>query len=114
MASVNIVFLALQTPTVNLIAVTEDTLNFTWNEYQHCNNDSVLVEYEYELRQRSPPTKIYSGRESNTTSISFNNLKSDTEYQYRMRVYAINLLTGIWRYSLFGQAYGKTTLVYGM
>ena len=105
---------SIQDPTVELVAVSENSLNFTWNEYHHCNNDNILVEYKYELRRASDNTLIYEGSETNTTSISFNNLKPDTEYQYQVRVYVTSLLTGDSRSGYWVQATGKTTLVYGM
>ena len=67
-------------PSLELVDVSVTTLNFTWNEYrQHCNNDSILVEYEYKLfpgqgyAYSYVSVPIYSGRVRNSF-IAFNNL----------------------------------------
>ena len=82
-----------QEPSVQLGTVSESELNFTWNSYQHCNNDSVLVMYEFELRRNDDNEIIYSGNES-INMISFNNLESAMEYVFRVRVSITDYLTG--------------------
>ena len=101
--------------TVELTTVSETSLNFTWNEYQHCNNDDILIVYEYQLQRGYGyrPTYIYEGSETKT-SISFDDLKPDTEYRCEVSVSVTSLLTGNSRYIYWGEATGKTTLVYGM
>ena len=79
-------------PSVQLLAVSETSLKFTWNEYKHCNNDSIFVEYEYKLYQ-DYATLIYAGKETHTF-ISFNNLESDTGYSFQLAVHVTVLSTG--------------------
>ena len=108
-----LLLLAPQTPTINLIDVSKNSLNFTWNEYQHCSNDSVLIEYEYEVRlgrySYYGSTLIYSGSETNTTFISFNNLTPDTAYTCKVRVSITNSLTGRGASSYWSNVNARTT-----
>ena len=90
-----------QQPSVELAAVSESNMNFTWNEYQHCNSDSVLVMYEFELRRNDNNAIVHSGKESNT-KISFNNLESTMEYVFRVRVSITDYLTGSNYFSSWG------------
>ena len=82
----------MQDHAVQLVAVSETSLNFKWNEYKHCNNDSIFVEYEYELLQDSDSTLIYGGKETNTF-VSFDDLESGTAYSLRVRVHVISSST---------------------
>ena len=80
------------------------SLNFIWNEYQHCNNDSILVEYEYELRIHDYHdyymfAPIYSGRKR-SASIAFDNLESDTMYSFCVSTSVICPSTGTRKFSI--------------
>ena len=100
-----------QQPSVELAAASESSLNFTWNEYQHCNNDSVLVMYEFELRRNDDNAIVHSGNESNTM-IAFNNLESAMEYVFRVRVSITDYLISNSRFSSWSSnMYGMTTLL---
>ena len=100
-----------QQPSVELTAASENSLNFTWNEYQHCNNDSVRVIFEFELRRNDDNAVVYSSKESNTM-ISFNDLEPAMEYQFQVRVSVTDNLTGRSRFSSWSnQTYGMTTLL---
>ena len=96
---------------MELAAVSERSLNFTWNEYQHCNNDRVLVTYEFELRRKDNDAMVYNGNESNTM-ISFNDLHPAMEYLFRVRVSVTDYLTGSSRLSGWSsRTYGMTSLL---
>ena len=91
--------------------MTVNSLNFTWNEYQHCNNDSVLVTYEFELRRNDDNVIVYSGDESNTM-ISFSDLEPAMEYVFRVRVSVTDDLIGSSRFSSWNiQTIGMTTVL---
>ena len=107
-----IVFQTLKDLLSNLLLSPKTSLNFTWNEYQHCNTDGILIVYEYKLLRQSDYTYIYEGSETKT-SISFNNLKPDTQYLYQVRVSVTSLVTGGSHSSSWVYAYEKTELVYG-
>ena len=94
--------------------MSETSLNFTWNEYhQHCNNDSIVVEYEYELLRSSDSTLIYGGKETNTF-ISFNNLESGTGYNLQVRVYVTGTLTDTGRFGSWSFTQEMTISAPGM
>ena len=98
-------------PLVELAAVSERSLNFTWNEYQHCNNERVMVTYEFELRRKDSDAMVYNGNESNTM-ISFNDLEPAMEYLFRVRVSVTDHLTGSSRFSSWSsRTYGMTNLL---
>ena len=97
---------------VELAAASDSSLNFTWNEYQHCNNDSALVMYEFELRRNDDNTIVHSGENESNTMISFNNLESATEYVFQVRVSLTDYLIGSSRFSSWSSnTYGMTTLL---
>ena len=99
-----------QHPIVKLTAVSETSLSFTWNEYHHCNNDSVLVTYEFELRRNYDNTMVYDGKESNTKT-SFNDLEPVMEYAFRMRVSLTDDRTGRSRFSSWSSPTHVVTLL---
>ena len=87
-------------PSVQLDDASEASLQFTWNKYQHCNSDIVMVEYEFELRKADGNILVYSGSKSNTF-LSFNQLESHAQYSLRVRVSTFESSKGISRYSVW-------------
>ena len=70
--------------------MSENSLSFSWSEYQHCKNESVQVSYEFQL-QRSTDYDIFQSGSEICTNISFNNLEAGTRYSLRVRVSVVSL-----------------------
>ena len=90
----------------------KNSLSFSWNKYQHCNNESIQVLYEFELLRLADSDIIQSGSELKT-DIVFTNLNADTRYRMRVRVSTVSSSgtnrLGIWSSTIADTASAKVT-----
>ena len=94
-------------PSLRLSEALETSLNFTWDKYQHCNSDIIMVQYEFELRKVDDDLLVHSGSETNTF-LFFNLLESHTEYNLRVRVSTLEFSKGISQFSTWNWIKGTT------